>query len=200
MKYLLIVLISFGSLSAQQAFDAEKQSEPASTQPENGLRAISTNDSAPPSSVEFLAPLPPPETGISSESPQDAISEPPPPSPVDQSGPPISEPQNATESVVSEPRGYTSPTPAPTPVREVAGDCGAVHPLAAEIYMRESGCRPWAYNSSGCRGIGQACPGSKLPCDDYDFWCQHEWFEGYAFSRYGSWEAAWAFWQSRHWW
>lgn len=88
-----------------------------------------------------------------------------------------------------------APTPAP-----VYGDCASVNWAAAQIYIRESGCRTNAYNPSGCRGIGQACPGSKLTCSDDDFWCQHAWFEAYAFSRYGSWENAWAVWQRQHWW
>lgn len=81
-----------------------------------------------------------------------------------------------------------------------AGDCVPGNPYASFIYQRESGCRTWAYNAGGCRGLGQACPGSKLPCNDDDFACQHEWFEGYALGRYGSWEAAYAFWLRNHWW
>lgn len=94
----------------------------------------------------------------------------------------------------------SQPAPAAqaTPVAPDAS-CGGVNSYAAFIYQRESGCNPAAVNGSGCRGIGQACPGSKLPCDA-DFACQHAWFEGYAISRYGSWEAAYAFWLRNHWW
>lgn len=67
------------------------------------------------------------------------------------------------------------------------------------IYMKESGNNPNAVNSIGCRGIGQACPGTKLPCGA-DYACQDAFFTNYAMQRYGSWEAAWAFWQNNHWW
>lgn len=67
------------------------------------------------------------------------------------------------------------------------------------IYMKESGCNPSAVNSIGCRGIGQACPGSKLPCGA-DFACQDKWFSNYAITRYGSWANAYSFWLRNHWW
>lgn len=67
------------------------------------------------------------------------------------------------------------------------------------IYMKESGCNPNSVNSIGCRGIGQACPGSKLPCGA-EIACQHAFFSSYAIGRYGSWAAARAFWEKAHWW
>lgn len=67
------------------------------------------------------------------------------------------------------------------------------------IYSHESGCRPEAVNSIGCRGIGQACPGTKLPCGA-DFACQDAFFTEYAMNRYGSWEAAYNFWLANNWW
>lgn len=67
------------------------------------------------------------------------------------------------------------------------------------IYMHESGNSPTAVNSIGCRGLGQACPGDKLPCGD-DYACQDAYFTQYALSRYGSWDAAWVFWQANRWW
>ena len=67
------------------------------------------------------------------------------------------------------------------------------------IYMRESGCNLNAVNPIGCRGIGQACPGSKLPCGP-DYACQNAFFTSYAMGRYGSWEAAYNFWLKNHWW
>ncbi len=69
----------------------------------------------------------------------------------------------------------------------------------AFIYQKESGNRTTAVNSIGCRGLGQACPGSKLPCGD-DYACQDAWFTNYAMTRYGSWEAAYNFWVANHWW
>jgi flagellar biosynthesis GTPase FlhF len=67
------------------------------------------------------------------------------------------------------------------------------------IYRMESGNRTTAVNSIGCRGLGQACPGTKLPCGD-DYACQDAYFTNYAMQRYGSWEAAYNFWLRNHWW
>jgi len=67
------------------------------------------------------------------------------------------------------------------------------------IYSHESGNNTNAINSIGCRGLGQACPGTKLPCGD-DYACQDAWFSQYAIERYGSWENAWVFWQANRWW
>ena len=70
----------------------------------------------------------------------------------------------------------------------------------AFIYQKESGNNPAAVNSIGCRGLGQACPGSKLPCSNSDYACQDAWFTNYMLQRYGSWEKAKAFWLANHWW
>lgn len=67
------------------------------------------------------------------------------------------------------------------------------------IYQKESGNNPNAVNSIGCRGIGQACPGTKLPCGA-DYACQDAWFTNYAMTRYGSWEKAYNFWVANRWW
>lgn len=67
------------------------------------------------------------------------------------------------------------------------------------IYMKESGNNPAAVNAGGCRGLGQACPGSKLPCGN-DYACQDAYFTNYMLGRYGSWEAAKAFWLAHSWW
>jgi len=69
------------------------------------------------------------------------------------------------------------------------------------IYMHESGCRTHNPNGSGCDGIGQACPASKVigPCG-YDYACQNAWFTNYAIGRYGSWAGAYQFWVANHWW
>ena len=66
----------------------------------------------------------------------------------------------------------------------------------AFIYHKESGNNPKAINSTGCRGLGQACPGTKLPCGD-DYECQDEWFTGYMRNRYGSWVKAKQHWLAR---
>lgn len=71
------------------------------------------------------------------------------------------------------------------------------------IYNKESGNNPARYNSSGCLGLGQACPASKLlkVCPDiHDYACQDAWFTNYAISRYGSWAGAYQFWLGHHWW
>lgn len=84
------------------------------------------------------------------------------------------------------------------PLAPVSG-CGDNF-YANYIYTRESGCRTDAVNAGGCRGIGQACPGSKLPCSNADYACQNAFFTRYAMDRYGSWEAAYNFWLKNHWW
>lgn len=81
-----------------------------------------------------------------------------------------------------------------------SGDCYGVNQYAAYIYQRESGCNLASVNGSGCAGIGQACPGSKMGCSLTDAPCQLAYFEAYALGRYGSWEAAYQFWQSHGWW
>jgi hypothetical protein len=70
------------------------------------------------------------------------------------------------------------------------------------IYLKESGNNPTRYNSQGCVGLGQACPGSKLlaACPKLDYACEDAWFTRYAISRYGSWEGAYRFWVANHWW
>ncbi|NDC95569.1 hypothetical protein EBZ38_12695 [bacterium] len=70
----------------------------------------------------------------------------------------------------------------------------------AFIYMHESSNNPAAVNSIGCRGLGQACPGSKLPCSSSDYACQDAWFTNYMLQRYGSWNNARAFWIANNWW
>lgn len=80
-----------------------------------------------------------------------------------------------------------------------AAGCNTGNQYKDFIYSHESGCRPEAVNSIGCRGIGQACPGSKLPCGA-DFACQDAYFTNYAMARYGSWEAAYRFWVANRWW
>lgn len=68
------------------------------------------------------------------------------------------------------------------------------------IYSHESGCNTASVNSIGCAGIGQACPGSKLPCSLSDFACQDAYFTNYAISTYGSWEQAYNAWLRKGWW
>ena len=104
------------------------------------------------------------------------------------------------------------PAPQPAPVQETQPEPEPVQPPAVGvtncgdnpykqyIYQHESGCRTDAVNSIGCAGLGQACPGSKLPCSLTDWACQDNYFTNYATQRYGSWEAAYAFWVANRWW
>lgn len=70
------------------------------------------------------------------------------------------------------------------------------------IYMRESGNNPLARNASGCLGLGQACPGSKLTavCPNLDYACEDSFFTRYMQNRYGTWDNAKAFWLAHSWW
>lgn len=110
----------------------------------------------------------PPTLAIDSKSPVSAISSP-------------SKPSFGQLAV------YVAPAPV-IPVSTVVANCGD-NQYAAYIYNYESGCNTSSVNSIGCRGIGQACPGDKLPCGA-DYACQNAYFTAYAISRYGSWEAA----------
>lgn len=79
------------------------------------------------------------------------------------------------------------------------GDYGAVN----FIISRESNWNPGSLNGSGCAGLGQACPGSKLatacPGWQNNPVCQLRYFSGYA-GRYGGWGGAYNFWLSHHYW
>lgn len=86
-----------------------------------------------------------------------------------------------------------------TPIAYAAGGCNTGNSYKDYIYNHESSCSTTSVNSIGCRGLGQACPGSKLPCGA-DFACQDAYFSNYAIQRYGSWENAYAFWLANHWW
>lgn len=70
----------------------------------------------------------------------------------------------------------------------------------AFIYAHESGNNPNATNASGCYGLGQDCNGRVRAQCGADYACQDAFFTNYAMSRYGSWEAALAFWNANHWW
>lgn len=87
-----------------------------------------------------------------------------------------------------------------TQTASAASGCGDDQ-YANFIYMKESGCRLTAQNSSGCLGIGQACPGSKLlaVCPNLDYACQNTFFTNYVVARYGSWANAYAEWLAKGW-
>lgn len=107
---------------------------------------------------------------------------------------PAQQPEKAQAvAQVAEPNRATPPTGA-------VDGCGD-NEYAHYIYMHESGCRTHNPNSSGCDGIGQACPASKVigPCG-YDYACQNAWFSNYATERYGGWAGAYSFWLQHSWW
>src|SRR2546423_2960247 len=76
------------------------------------------------------------------------------------------------------------------------------------IIQHESSGRPWVSNYLGCIGLMQSCPykgspaGLAVACPAwrYDVECQLDFFTRYAYSRYGSWAAAYQFSASRGWW
>jgi hypothetical protein len=67
------------------------------------------------------------------------------------------------------------------------------------IFRHESCGDPGRENSGGCRGLGQACPGSKLPCGPEDIQCQIAFFNRYAAGK-GGWQASYNFWLANNWW
>lgn len=69
------------------------------------------------------------------------------------------------------------------------------------IASKESTWNPNATNaSSGACGLIQAYPCSKVPGNGYDPVDNLTWANGYAVGRYGSWAAAYDFWNANHWW
>lgn len=74
------------------------------------------------------------------------------------------------------------------------------------IISRESGwgVTKWNRSGSGAYGLGQAMPASKMARFGGDYLTdpvtQLKWANAYATSRYGSWEAAYSHWLSRHSW
>lgn len=89
-------------------------------------------------------------------------------------------------------------------ILSAAGVPASQHFAADFIIAHESGWRLNAQNPSGCLGLGQACPGSKLvaacPAWQTDAICQIQFFSGYANGRYGSWSEAYQAWQIQGWW
>jgi len=88
-------------------------------------------------------------------------------------------------------------------VMAAAGISSADFAYADFVISHESGWRPNALNASGCAGLGQACPGSKLAavCPNWqgDPICQLKFFSKYA-SKYGGWSGAYSFWLGHHYW
>lgn len=70
----------------------------------------------------------------------------------------------------------------------------------AFIYSHESGNNPNSTSPRGCYGLGQDCNGVVRAQCGADYACQDAYFTGYMTRRYGSWDAAAAFWQANGWW
>lgn len=71
---------------------------------------------------------------------------------------------------------------------------------ARELIRRESGCNPYARNSSsGACGVAQELPCGKSGCSIGDGACQVRWMNSYVIGRYGSWSAAAGFHNANNW-
>lgn len=115
------------------------------------------------------------------------------------------------ERALPQASAYTSPSPSRqttnptrntyTPQQTPAASY-PVSPDAAKafIYSHESGNNPNATNPNGCYGIGQDCNGVVRGQCGADYACQDAYFTSYMARRYGSWEAALAFWKANGWW
>lgn len=126
----------------------------------------------------------------------------------DSSGKEISR-QVLQEVILQEPvpqitaRGSTIAVPGDkTGLMMAAGIASGDYAYANYVVSRESNWNPNSRNASGCLGLGQACPGSKLTaaCPNLDPVCQLKFFSGYANGRYGGWGGAYNFWLSHHYW
>jgi len=99
------------------------------------------------------------------------------------------------------PQGSTNPIPEPAKTVIVAykPPVYATGDAKMFIYLHESGNDPKRWNGSGCAGLGQACPASKLlaVCPNLDYECEDKWFTSYMLNRYKTWENAKAFWLAR---
>jgi hypothetical protein len=71
---------------------------------------------------------------------------------------------------------------------------------AVELINRESGCNPYAKNSSsGACGVAQELPCGKSGCSFGDGACQVRWMNSYVMGRYGSWANAVSWHNSHNW-
>lgn len=90
-------------------------------------------------------------------------------------------------------------------IMSAAGVPESQYQYADYIIKRESGWDPTAANPvSSAYGLCQALPGKKMASSGSDWQTnavtQMKWCNGYATSRYGSWEKAYNFWITNHWW
>lgn len=90
-------------------------------------------------------------------------------------------------------------------VMAAAGIAKSDYTYVDYIISRESRWNAGALNArSGATGLCQAMPGSKMASAGSDWKTnpvtQMKWCDGYAKGRYGSWQAAYNAWVSKHWW
>lgn len=76
-------------------------------------------------------------------------------------------------------------------------DCNNQSTAKAFMYCHESGNDPASRNGGGCYGLGQDCNGLVENQCGANYACQDAFFTDYMQRRYGSWEAARAFWLAR---
>jgi TolA-binding protein len=107
--------------------------------------------------------------------------------------------KKAKQSLIARTVKRVNPVATAYAAPNTSGGCGD-NQYARYIYQKESGCSTTARNASGCYGIGQACPGSKIAHCGSSYSCQNSYFSSYAISRYGSWAAAYSFHRSHGWW
>lgn len=86
----------------------------------------------------------------------------------------------------------------------LAGISPSDYNYADYVISHESGWNPASLNDSGCAGLGQACPGSKLAaaCPNWqnDPVCQLRFFTAYANRSHGGWYGAYIFWTNNGYW
>jgi uncharacterized protein YabE (DUF348 family) len=111
--------------------------------------------------------------------------------------------QEPVKQVVARGKAF-NPSADKTAVMTAAGIPRSSFAYADYVIEHESHWNPAAVNSSGCTGLGQACPGSKLaaacPAWRTDAVCQMRFFNDYAVKRYGGWSGAYQHKVNQGWW
>jgi uncharacterized protein YabE (DUF348 family) len=112
--------------------------------------------------------------------------------------------QEAVKQIVAIGRAVQIPTDR-TGLMAAAGISSSDYPYVDFIISHESSWNYLARNpSSGAYGLCQSLPASKMasagPDWEHNPVTQLRWCHGYALGRYGSWGAAYDFWQRNHWW
>jgi hypothetical protein len=212
LTYLVLV-----ALSSSVFFTAQSTPEVLASTNQSSSNKISSSPSPTSTKATKIAKTTPavtPATPSSAPAPVAAVV---PAPPVFDANNPATWPHCSDNQFVRADNGQCANNPAPAPVAVVraapaaayqapaspgggvVAGCGD-HEYAHYIYSHESGCNTGALNSSGCYGIGQACPASKISYCGGDYACQNEFFTSYANSRYGGWAGAYNFWLNNHWW